>query len=69
MINIHIDLFYGLGMKNRLRCLVLLIVLSPVGIPAALSVLLWAIIISPINDNKFMKFGTWYADLLEEIGL
>ena len=56
-------------MKNRLRCLVLLIVLSPVGIPAALSVLLWAIIISPINDNKFMKFGTWYADLLEEIGL
>lgn len=56
-------------MKHRLCCLLLLIVLAPIGIIATSSVLLYAMIVPMVKDNWFIKFGTWYADLLEEIGL
>lgn len=56
-------------MKYRLRCLLLLIVLAPIGIIATSSVILYAMIVPMVKDNWFTKFGTWYADLLEEIGL
>lgn len=56
-------------MNYRLRCLLLLIVLAPIGIIATLSVILYSILFPMVKDNRFTKFGTWYADLLEEIGL
>ena len=56
-------------MNHRLRCLLLLIVLAPIGIIATLSVILYSILFPMVKDNRFTKFGTWYADLLEEIGL
>lgn len=56
-------------MKHRLYCLFLLIVLAPIGIIATLSVLSYSILFPMVKDNWFTKFGTWYADLLEEIGV
>ena len=56
-------------MNYRMRCLLLLIVLAPIGIIATLSVILYSILFPMVKDNRFTKFGTWYADLLEEIGL
>lgn len=63
--------FHGLEceMKHRLCCLLLLIVLAPIGIIATLSVLSYSILFPMVKDNWFTKFGTWYANLLEEIGL
>ena len=64
-------IFHGLTceMKHRLCCLLLLIVLAPIGIIATLSVILYSILFPMVKDNWFTKFGTWYANLLEEIGL